>query len=84
MYSYEDLIRAVRLYIKLGKRTTATIQQLSYERFILFACTSYRSTGRSSNFLRMSFNKSYMRTAINNLIKSACLVAPVLRNMDLN
>ncbi|MET3119456.1 transposase-like protein [Undibacterium sp. GrIS 1.8] len=30
MYSYEDRIRAVRLYVKLGKRIAATIQQLGY------------------------------------------------------
>ena len=30
MYSYEDRIRAVKLYIKLGKRTGATIRQLGY------------------------------------------------------
>ena len=30
MYSYEDRIRAVRLYIELGKRTGATIRQLGY------------------------------------------------------
>jgi len=30
MYSYEDRVRAVRLYIKLGKRIRATIRQLSY------------------------------------------------------
>ncbi len=30
MYSYEDRIRAVRLYIKLGKRTGATIRLLGY------------------------------------------------------
>lgn len=30
MYSYEDRIHAVILYIKLGKRVTATIQQLGY------------------------------------------------------
>ena len=30
MYSYEDRIRAVRMYIKLGKRTGATIRQLGY------------------------------------------------------
>ncbi|PNQ88262.1 hypothetical protein CCU68_33320 [Pseudomonas gingeri NCPPB 3146 = LMG 5327] len=30
MYSYEDRIRAVKLYIKLGKRTGATIHQLGY------------------------------------------------------
>jgi len=30
MYSYEDRIRAVKLYTKLGKRTVATIRQLGY------------------------------------------------------
>lgn len=30
MYSYEDRIRAVKLYIKLGKRVGATIRQLGY------------------------------------------------------
>ena len=30
MYSYEDRIRAVELYIKLGKRSAATIRQLGY------------------------------------------------------
>lgn len=30
MYSYEDRIRAVKLYIKLGKRTAPTIRKLGY------------------------------------------------------
>ena len=30
MYSYEDRIRAVKLYIKLDKRIAATIIQLGY------------------------------------------------------
>lgn len=30
MYLYEDRIRAVTLYIQLGKRVAATIQQLGY------------------------------------------------------
>lgn len=30
MYSYEDRIRAIKAYIKLGKRTGATIRQLDY------------------------------------------------------
>jgi len=30
MYSYEDRMRAVRLYLKLGKRINATIRQLGY------------------------------------------------------
>lgn len=30
MYSYEDRVRAVELYIKFGKRVRATIRQLGY------------------------------------------------------
>ena len=30
MYSYEERIRAVKLYIKLGKRSAATIRELGY------------------------------------------------------
>jgi putative transposase len=30
MYSYEDRLRAVRLYIKLGRRVRLTIRQLGY------------------------------------------------------
>src|SRR5690349_18555675 len=30
MYSYEDRLRAVQLYIKLGKRAAPTIRQLGY------------------------------------------------------
>ena len=30
MYSYEDRIRAVMLYIKFGKRIGATLRQLGY------------------------------------------------------
>ena len=30
MYSYDDWLRAVRLYIKLGKRVGLTIRQLGY------------------------------------------------------
>lgn len=30
MYSYEERLRAVKLYIKLGKRAQATIRELGY------------------------------------------------------
>jgi len=30
MYSYEDRLRAVKLYLKLGRRTNATLRQLGY------------------------------------------------------
>lgn len=30
MYSYDDRLRAVRLYIKLGRRAGLTIRQLGY------------------------------------------------------
>lgn len=36
MYSYEDRIRAVQLYVKLGKRIRATIRQLGYPVSVLW------------------------------------------------
>jgi transposase-like protein len=30
MYSYEDRIKAVKMYLKFGKRLTATVRQLGY------------------------------------------------------
>jgi putative transposase len=30
MFSYEDRVRAVKVYMKLGKRSAATIWQLGY------------------------------------------------------
>lgn len=30
MYSYDDRLRAIQLYIKLGKRVGLTIRQLGY------------------------------------------------------
>ncbi|SPK77388.1 protein of unknown function (plasmid) [Cupriavidus taiwanensis] len=35
MYSYEDRLREVRLYLKLGKRIGATIRQLGYLKSLL-------------------------------------------------
>ena len=34
MYSYEDRLRAVQLYIKLGKRVGVTIRQLGQLRLL--------------------------------------------------
>jgi transposase InsO family protein/transposase-like protein len=47
MYSYEDRIRAVKLYIKLGKRLQATIVQLGYptENALKAWCREYEKRG---------------------------------------
>lgn len=56
MYSYEDRIRAVKLYIKLGKRLRATIRQLGYStRNSLIGW--YREYERSEN-LRVGYSRS--------------------------
>lgn len=42
MYSYEDRVRAVELYLKLGKRVKATIRQLGWccrSQFLLTVAT---------------------------------------------
>ena len=56
MYSYEDRIRAVKLYIKLGKRLRATIRQLGYPtKNSLIGW--YREYERSEN-LRVGYSRS--------------------------
>lgn len=49
MYSYEDRVRAVELYIKLGKRVHATIRQLGLpDQECLAGATN---TSNASNYL---------------------------------
>ena len=63
MYSYEDRLRAVRLYIKLGKRVGLTIRQLGYptenalkgwyrEKLSVASVSSWPSPGGHERLLR--------------------------------
>ncbi|GAB2914040.1 IS3-like element ISAtu3 family transposase [Paraburkholderia jirisanensis] len=47
MYSYEDRVRAVELYLKLGKRIKATIRQLGYptKNSLKAWCAEFESSG---------------------------------------
>ncbi|MGF6575137.1 putative transposase [Paraburkholderia sp. GAS333] len=47
MYSYEDRVRAVELYLKLGKRVKATIRQLGYptKNSLKAWCAEFESSG---------------------------------------
>ena len=47
MYSYEDRVRAVELYLKLGKRVRATIRQLGYptKNSLKAWCAEFESSG---------------------------------------
>ena len=56
MYSYEERIRAVKLYIKLGKRLRATIRQLGYPTKNSLI-DWYREYERSEN-LRVGYSRS--------------------------
>lgn len=49
MYSYEDRVRAVELYLKLGKRVKATIRQLGYptKNSLKAWCAEFESSGPS-------------------------------------
>ena len=49
MYSYEDRIRAVKLYIKLGKRTGPTIRQLGVDPVLRTPYGSYRRSPKCPN-----------------------------------
>lgn len=63
MYSYEDRIRAVELYIKLGKRVRATIRQLGYptKNALKGWCRQYEQ--------RLDLPKGYARPS-RNILKS--------------
>ncbi|MBP1872341.1 transposase InsO family protein/transposase-like protein [Ensifer adhaerens] len=55
MYSYEDRMRAVQLYIKLGRRVKATIRQLGYptKNALKQWCREYeRGPGLSAGYVR--------------------------------
>ena len=56
MYSHEDHIRAVKLYIKLGKRTGPTILQLGYP--IKNALKSRHRDYKHSRDLQMGYVRS--------------------------
>lgn len=47
MYSYEDRVRAVELYLKLGKRIKATIRQLGYptKNSLMAWCAEFEKCG---------------------------------------
>ncbi len=47
MYSYEDRIRAVKLYIKLGKRAATTVRLLGYpsKKYLYHWYLIYKETG---------------------------------------
>ena len=47
MYSYEDRIRAVKLYIKLGKRAATTVRLLGYpsQKYLRQWFLTYQETG---------------------------------------
>ena len=56
MYSYEDRVRAFKLYIKLGKRTAATILKLGYP--TKNALKSWRREFERSRDLPMGYVRS--------------------------
>lgn len=60
MCSYEDRLRAVQLYIQIGKRLGLTIRQLGYRRI---------HTSLSDQSVRIS------EKLVRRLMKQACLVA---------
>jgi transposase-like protein len=55
MYSYEERVRAVELYLKLGKRIKATIRQLGYptKNSLKVWCDEFEKSG--------SLQKGYVR-----------------------
>ena len=81
MYSYADRVRAVELYVKLGKRTGATIRQLGYPTKNSLKSWHEEYEGRlglSSGYVRSNpkYSKNQKQKAVGNSLMKAVL-API-------
>jgi putative transposase len=82
MYSYEDRLRAVRLYLKLGKRVGLTIRQLGYptkNSLKAWHLEFERSQGLSPGYTRQSkYTKAHREQAIEHyLAHGRCMAATI-------
>jgi hypothetical protein len=71
MYSHEDRIRAVKLYIKLGKRTGATLRQ-RHERPPRFCVDARRVAGGACLLRAVSGGLRYKKIEV----RAASLITP--------
>ena len=84
MYSYEDRLRAVRLYLKLGKRIRATIRQLGYP--TKNSLKSWHREYEQCHDLRTGYVRSRQRhsteqkkAAVDHYLSHDCCAAATLR-----
>jgi transposase-like protein len=86
MYSYEDRIRAVKLYIKLGKRAGPTIRQLGYptKTSLKSWCREYeqnRELQVSYVRLRHKYSDEQMRAAVEHYLNNDRCMAFTIRTL---
>lgn len=84
MYSYEDRIRAVELYIKLGKRPGATIRQLGYptKSSLKSWHREYeRSLDLSRGYVRSKpkYSQSQKEQAVEHYLGHGCCIAATIK-----
>jgi transposase-like protein len=84
MYSYEERIRAVRLYIKLGKRVAKTIRQLGYP--TKNALKSWHREYERCHDLRAIYTRSkpkyseaQKKLAVDHYLSHGCCIAASIR-----
>ena len=83
MYSYEDRLRAVQLYIKLGKRVRLTIRQLGYPTKNALK-SWYREHERRSDlsvgYLRRSkYTTAQREAAVTHYLEGGCCLAATIK-----
>ena len=80
MYSYEDRIRAVELYIKLGKRVAATIRQLGFptKNALKGWCQEYerqRDLPKSYSPRKPKYSQGQKEEAVRHYLDHGCCIA---------
>lgn len=86
MYSYEERVRAVELYLKLGKRTKATIRQLGYptKNALKAWCAELEKSGdlrRGYVRRKLKYSEEQKNAAIEHYVNHGRCVAFTLRSL---
>ena len=86
MYSYEDRLRAVQLYIKLGKRVGLTIRQLGYptKNALKTWCHEYeqRHDLAAGYARRLKFSQTQKERAVEHYLAHGRCIAAATRSLS--
>ena len=85
MYSHEDRLRAVRLYIKLGKRVGLTIRQLGYptkNALRTWYCECKKLRGLSAGYARQPrYSQAHKERAVEHYLGHGRCIAATIKSL---